>query len=114
MTSMAVVFLRWTWLLGISLLVPVTLPAGGAERYKPLIRQRISAEPFLAKSTCELRSSPFSMAPTLRELSLGTPFKVLHSWQGDDGSYWLYVQIFDGDSQHLINSSKRGWLNAWT
>jgi hypothetical protein len=32
--------LRWSWLLGVALLAPAALPAGGADRRQPEVRRR--------------------------------------------------------------------------
>ncbi|MED5562389.1 MAG: SH3 domain-containing protein, partial [Cyanobacteriota bacterium] len=52
------VVLRWGWVLGVALLAPADLPAGGAERRQPEIRRSDRSGPLLAGTSCELRVSP--------------------------------------------------------
>ncbi len=107
-----VVLLRWGWLLSISLLAPISLPAGGAERNLPQIKQRNLAEPFLAEKSISLKALPLAVAPSLCRLKIGTPFRLVRYWEAEDGSRWIYVEIADGETKELINAGRRGWLNA--
>ena len=101
---------RWSCLLGLALLAPAALPAGGGERYLPVIRKREAGDPLIAKDGCSICVSPFVVAPALRELKEGTPLKVLRSWQDEDGFFWLYVQVLSEKADFLNTSSSRGWL----
>ncbi len=103
---------RWSCLLGFALLAPAALPAGGGERHLPLIRRREASDPLIAKDGCSIFVSPFAVAPPLRQLKDGTPLKVLRSWQDQDGSFWLYVQVLSKKADFLNTSCGRGWLNA--
>jgi len=95
-----------------ALFAPVALPAGGAGRHLPVIRKREVSDPLIAKDVCSIFVSPLVAAPPLRELKQGTPLKVLRSWQAEDGSFWLYVQVLSVKVDFLNISSGRGWLNA--
>ena len=95
--------LRWGWLLGVALMAPAALPAGGSERRQPQVRRRQSSGPLHTVARGVLRSSPFTIAPSLNELSIGTPCRLLHRWPSDDGHDWIHVEILSGDKQ-------RGWL----
>ena len=98
--------LRWSWLLGVALMAPATLPAGGGELRQPQVRRRSgSSGPLHISSDCPLRLSPLAVAPSLRTLSIGTPCRLLRRWQGDNGQDWLQVQVLSGNCP-------RGWLRA--
>ncbi len=108
-------FLRWGWLLGVGLLAPVDLPAGGADRYRthqPEIRRRENHSPLLAYKVTQLRAAPSSFAPPIRRLPMGTPLRVLRSWQDSEGKYWLQVETTCSQLVELPFSIRRGWLNA--
>ena len=104
--------LRWSWVLGIALFLPVALPAGGGERYKSAISLREDGDSLFAGDCCVLQVSPFAVAPSLCKLRVGTPLRVLRSWQSTDKSEWLQVQIASSEIIELSSSVRRGWLNV--
>ena len=98
--------LRWSWLLGVALMAPATLPAGAGEIRQPQIRRRSQgAGPLHTTLEADLHHSPMAMAPALSNIAAGTPLRLLHRWSGEDGHDWLHVQELTGDS-------RRGWLRA--
>ncbi len=97
--------LRWSWLLGVALMAPAALPAGGGELRQPQVRRRSGSGPLHISSDCPLRHSPLAVAPSLSTLAIGTPCRLLRRWPGDDGQDWLQVQVLSGDCP-------RGWLRA--
>ena len=97
--------LRWSWLLGVALMAPAALPAGGGERRLPQVRRRLGSGPLHTAFSCSLRLSPTVVAPPLGSLRSGTPLRLLHRWASDDGLNWLYVEEESG-------SSRRGWLRV--
>ncbi len=104
------IFIRWGWLLGISLLAPISLPAGGAQFLIPQIRSRKSSDPFLTTRDTALRASPLKKAPVLRSVPSGTPFTILRHWQESDGQVWTYVHVLY-EHNFNINSVRNGWLD---
>ena len=105
-------FLRWGWVLGLALLLPVALPAGGCEPRKHVICRRKSSGTLLAINQCALRAVPFSKAPILSNLDVGTPLRIVRSWTSEDGEYWLQVQIKSGEIVGFNSSARRGWVNV--
>ena len=95
--------LRWSWLLGVALMAPADLPAGGAERRQPQIRRRAGSGPLHNPAETALQLSPLSVAPRLRPLQPGRSLRPLRSWTDADGQVWLQVQTLSGDPQ-------RGWI----
>ena len=69
--------LRWSWLLGVALMAPASLPAGGGEFRQPQVRRRSGSGPLHIGSDCPLRLSPLAVAPTLSTLAIGTPWRLL-------------------------------------
>jgi hypothetical protein len=93
--------LRWAWLLGLALMAPIALPAGGAERDQPGVRRRRSGEPLLSTRPQTLQTSPHHQAPLLRvSVETGFPLEILQTWQGSSGERWCRVQV----------KGCRGWL----
>ena len=98
-------FLRWSWLLGVALMAPAALPAGGADRRQPQPRRRGASELFHTCSEQPLRLSPLVVAPRLHTLKAGSSLRLLRRWSAADGQDWLHVQTLSGDQ-------RRGWLRA--
>ncbi len=103
---------RWSWLLGVALIAPVSLPAGGYSKDMTtrFILRNYSA-PSFAGPSCILRASPFNIAPTLREVEIGTPLRVLRRWQSSEGEDWLQIQIVSSETFGLDRLISRGWVN---
>ena len=111
MNQPAMLMLRWSWLLGVSLFSPIALPAGGAERRLPQIRRQQGSGPLLSGSNCVLHASPIVAAPALRRLEIGTPLQLLRSWRGEDGSDWIQVKVASGSSLSASVDQQRGWVH---
>ncbi|MFM9110072.1 MAG: SH3 domain-containing protein [Prochlorococcaceae cyanobacterium] len=97
---------RWATLLGLALLAPVALPAGGGERRLPQVRRRESLrEPLLSQVGADLQVAPRRPAPVLAEVDAGQPLRLLRSWWAPDGRRWLRVE-----ARLQGGRPARGWL----
>ncbi len=97
---------RWAALLGLALLAPAGLPAGGADPRLPQVRRRINqAEPWLSEGQA-LRASPATQAPVLQPLERGIPLRVVRRWLSPSGHTWLQVELSGATS----GRPSRGWL----
>ena len=97
--------LRWSWLLGVALMAPAALPAGGGDCRQPQLRRRSGSGPLHLNAESPLRLSPVAVAPRLRTLPGGTPLRLLRRWSGSDGQDWLQVQTLTGEQSS-------GWIRA--
>ena len=98
--------LRWSWLLGVALMAPASMPAGGADFRQPQVRRRVGVGGHLhVACDAHLRLSPMAMAPRLSTLKAGTSLRLLRRWSSSDGNDWLHVQPIGEDQP-------RGWLCA--
>ena len=97
--------LRWSWLLGVALMAPAALPAGGADRSQPQPRRRLAYGTLQTSSEQPLRLSPLAVAPRLSTLKAGSSLRLLRRWSTADGQDWLHVQTLSGDQ-------RRGWLRV--
>ena len=96
---------RWAALLGLALVGPAGLPAGGADRRSPEVRRRTSGrEPVLTASPSQLRCAPQHQAPALLAVASDSPLRVLRSWWEPNGQRWLLVEGAGPEG------SRRGWL----
>ncbi|MGC6482882.1 MAG: SH3 domain-containing protein [Synechococcus sp.] len=108
----AFIVLRWSWLLGIALLAPATLPAGGADRRQPEVRRRSAGGPLISGGQDLLQAAPHVHAPALRRLDLGTPLQVLRRWRGENGQEWLQVQVTAPAGADHPAKARRGWVHG--
>ena len=102
-------FIVWTWLLGIALVVPTTLPAGGAQESIIQNRKNNVGSPIIALKDFNLLSSASKNPSILTRVKAGTPVKILKIWDSSDREKWLLVNISVQDFNQLFY--KRGWVN---
>ena len=102
-------FIIWTWLLGIALVVPTTLPAGGAQESIIQNRKNNVGSPIIALKDFNLLSSASKNSSILTRVKAGTPVKILKIWDSSDREKWLLVNISIQDFNQLFY--KRGWVN---
>ena len=102
----------WIWLLGISLVVPTSLPAGGSQKSIIQNRENNIGTPLIALKDFNLLSSASFNSSILSRFQSGTPVNVLKVWDSTDGRKWLLVNVISQDSYQLF--SKRGWVNIGT
>ena len=102
-------FIVWTWLLGIALVVPTTLPAGGAQESIIQNRKNNVGSPIIALKDFNLLSSASKNSSILTRVKAGTPVKILKIWNSSDREKWLLVNISIQDFNQLFY--KRGWVN---
>ena len=105
-------FIIWIWLLGISLVIPITLPAGGAQ--KSIVEQReISIRsPLIALKEFNLLSAADENSSVLISVNAGTPLKVMKVWDSPESGQWLLVSVLSQTYYQLFD--KRGWVNFGT
>ena len=99
----------WAWLLGISLVVPTSLPAGGSQ--ESIIQQRENkiGSPLIALKDFNLLSSACLNSSLICKVQFGTPVEVLKVWDKNDNGKWLLVNVLTQDFNQLFY--KRGWVN---
>ena len=100
----------WVCLLSVSLLIPVTLPAGGIR--KTLIEQRedISLSPIISLNELILFSTIDEKPSVLIKVKAGTPINILREWHSTDNGKWLLVDVLTQSSSHFFR--KRGWVRV--
>jgi len=60
-----------------------------------------------------IKSSIFSSSPSLCELKLGTPLRIIRFWENEDGRRWIQVEKSNINLIEINPSSaNRGWVNA--
>ena len=101
--------LIWTWLLGISFVIPTKLPAGGAQEAIIMRRENNIISPLIALKEFNLFSSPSPTSSILKRAKVGTPVNILKVMHSNETGKWLLVNISNKYSYQFF--SKRGWVN---
>ena len=102
-------FIIWTWLLGIALVIPTTLPAGGAQESIIQHRKNNMGSPIIALKDFNLLSSAHKNSSVVTSVKAGTPVKILKIWDSTNYGKWLLVNIPIQNFNQLFY--KRGWVN---
>ena len=102
-------FIIWIWLLGISLVIPTSLPAGGSQKSIIQHRENNIGSPLISLKDFNLLSSASMNASILSSVKAGTPVNVLKTWDSNETGQWLLVNILIQNFYQL--SYKRGWVN---
>ena len=102
-------FIIWIWLLGISLVVPTSLPAGGSQKSDVQHTENNIASPLISLKEFNLLSSASNNSSILTRVQAGTPVNVLKVWDSEDSGQWLLVNVLSQKFYQLFY--KRGWVN---
>ena len=102
-------FIVWTWLLGIALVVPTTLPAGGAQKSNIQLRKNNTSSPIISLKEFNLLSSASNNASIIARVEAGTPVNVVKVWHSNDREKWLLVNVLSQDFYQFF--SRKGWVN---
>ena len=105
-------FIIWTWLLGISLVVPTSLPAGGSQKSIIQHRENNIESPLIALKDFNLLSSATLNSSIVSRVDAGTPVDVLKVWDSNDSGKWLLVNVLSQNFNQFFY--KRGWVNIGT
>ncbi len=102
-------FIVWSWLLGISLVLPTSLPAGGFQI--SIIQQRKNniGSPIIALKDFNLLSSVSNNSSILARFKAGTPVNVLKVWDSGESGKWLLVNVISQNSYQSFQ--QRGWVS---
>ena len=105
-------FILWAWLLGISLVVPTSLPAGGSQKSIIQHRENNIESTLIASKDFDLLSSATLNSSIVSRVDSGTPVDVLKVWNSNDSGKWLLVNVLSQDFNQFFY--KRGWVNIGT
>ena len=102
-------FILWFWILCISLVLPVSLPAGGAQKSIIENRENSFKYPLIALRGFNLLSGVSEKSSILTRVKAGTPVKVIKVWYISDTNKWLLVNVISENNYQFF--AKRGWVN---
>ena len=103
-------FLVWGWLLGIALVAPTTLPAGGAQKSNIQHRVNNMRSPIIALKEFNLLTSASENSSVLMQVKAGTPVNVIKVWDSNYNGKWLLVNVISRDFYQFFY--KKGWVKA--
>ena len=101
-------FIIWVWLLGKSLVVPTSLPAGGSQKSIIHHRENNIGSPLIALKDFNLLTSASNNSSTLTKVKAGTPVKVIQVWESNESKNWLLVSVLCHNFDQLFY--RRGWV----
>ena len=104
--------LVWSWLLGVSFVIPVALPAGGFKKSIIEHRENNSKSPLIAIRDFNLLSTVDEDSSILTSVKSGTPVEVLQVWDSPENGKWLLVNVLSRNYHQFFD--KRGWVNLGT
>ena len=99
----------WIWLLGISLLIPTSLPAGGAQQSTINRGEYNIKSPLIAFKEFQLLSTITEKASVLTSVKVGTPVQIIKTWDSPESGKWLLVKVWTHSSYQFF--LKRGWVH---
>ena len=102
-------FIVWIWLLGIALVIPTTLPAGGAQKSIIQHRKNNIGSPIVSLKEFNLLSSATNNSSILTKVKAGTPVNVIKVWDSTENEKWLLVNVLCQNFYQLFH--RRGWVN---
>ena len=105
-------FIIWIWLLGISLVVPTSLPAGGYQKSIIQHRENNIESTLIALQDFNLLSSATLNSSVVSRVQSGTPVDVFKVWDSNDSGKWLLVNVLSQNFNQFFY--KRGWVNIGT
>ena len=95
-------FILWIWILGVSLVIPITLPAGGAQKSIIERRENNIKSPLIALEEFNLLSDVSDNSFVLTKVKVGTPVKVLKVWDSPETGQWLLVNVLSQSRYQLF------------
>ncbi len=105
--------IRFSWIfLILGLLAPLDLPAGGISSNNSIIPLREDFKRKYAGTNCNLRTSPLLNSSDFISLPLGTPLRVIRTWESSDKQQWMLVDVDYIQFMNPSNAIHRGWINV--
>ncbi len=100
------------WLIFVAIFIPVDLPAGGVSFCKDQIPQSKSDGIFFAGYSCNLHSTPSLRDPLISTITVGTPLKIIRSWESPFSNKWLQIEILGLQLTNEPGKARKGWVNV--
>ena len=97
-------------LIGFALIGPITLPAGGIQRYCNEYKILNNSKEIILNENCSLYTFPKTNAKKLMVLNSGTSLSILRKWVGNERDIWVRVELSRNRLIDNPNRVNRGWI----
>ena len=97
-------------LIGFALIGPITLPAGGIQRYLNEYNILNSAKEIILNENCSLYTFPQAKAKKLMVLNSGGSLSILRKWVINDKDIRARVELATNNVIDHPNRAKKGWI----
>ena len=97
-------------LIGFALIGPITLPAGGIQRFLNEYKTLNNSKEIILISNCSLYTFPKINAKRLLVLNSGSSLSVLQKWVVNENDTWARVELLTNRFIENPNRTKRGWI----
>ena len=103
-------FLKNFCLISFALFGPITLPAGGIQRFLNEYELLNNSKEIILTSNCSLYTYPKLTAKKLNLLNSGYSVLVLQKWKANESDTWLRVELATNYFIDNPNNIRRGWI----
>ena len=93
-----------------ALIAPITLPAGGIQKYFNLNKFPNNTKEIIVSSNTSLYSFPEINAKELLVIDIGTTLSVLRNWKVSESEIWVRVELASNKFLDDPNKITKGWI----
>ena len=97
-------------LIGFALIGPITLPAGGIQRYLNEFQTLNNSKEIILKKNCSIYTFPKNNAKKLMVLKSGSSLSILRKWNVNEREVWLRVKLSTNRFIEHPNRATKGWI----
>ena len=97
-------------LIGFALICPITLPAGGIQKFLAEYKTIDNSKEIILKGSCALYTFPQTKAKKLMVLYPGSSLSILHKWEVNESDIWARVELLTTRFIEHPNKTTKGWI----
>ena len=97
-------------LIGFALIGPITLPAGGIQRYMNEYNILNDSKEIILSGSCALYPYPRIKAKKLMVLNSGDSLSILRKWVVNERDIWARVELATNRFIEHPNKTTKGWI----
>ena len=97
-------------LIGFALIGPITLPAGGIQRFMNEYKTLNNPKEIILHSNCSLYTFPKTKAKKLMVLYPGSTLSILRKWVVSESDVWARVELATNRFIDDPNRAIKGWI----
>ena len=97
-------------LIGFALIGPITLPAGGIQRYLNEYKTLDNSKEIILNGSSPLYTFPKTNAKKLMVLNPGSSLSILRKWVVNDGNIWARVELANNRFIEHPAITTKGWI----